>query len=65
MKNDRINWDGHAGMVVRGVTGVLIVVAFLSSLNLNRLKTLVIIIVLFTGIMLIRSSIKSSLYKDY
>lgn len=65
MKNDRINWDGHAGMVVGGVTGVLMAVAFLSSLNLNSLKTLVIIIVLFTGIMLIRSSIKSSLYKDY
>lgn len=65
MKNDRINWDGHAGMVVRGVTGVLIVVAFLSSLNLNSLKTLVIIIVLFTGIILIHSSIKSGLYKDY
>lgn len=65
MKNDRINWDGHAGMVVGGVTGVLMAVAFLSSLNLNSLKTLVIIIVLFTGIILIRSSIKSRLYKDY
>lgn len=52
-------------MVVGGVTGVLIAVAFLSSLNLNSLKTLVIIIVLFTGIMLIRYSIKSALYKDY
>lgn len=59
MKNDRINWDGYAGMVVGGVIGVLIAVAFLSSLNLNSLKTLVIIIVLFTGITLIRSSIKS------
>ncbi|WP_430466359.1 hypothetical protein [Streptococcus hyovaginalis] len=65
MKNDYINWDGHAGMVVGGVTGVLMAVAFLSSLNLNSLKILVIIIVLFTGIILIRSSIKSGLYKDY
>ncbi len=65
IKNDRINWDGYAGMVVGGGTGVLIAVAFLSSLNLNSLKALVIIIVLFTDIMLIRSSIKSGLYKDH
>ncbi|MDY4760670.1 sulfite exporter TauE/SafE family protein [Streptococcus thoraltensis] len=61
VKNDRISWNGYAGMVLGGIVGVLIAVAFLSNLNLNSLKVLVVIIVLFTGSMLIRSSLKPQL----
>ena len=61
IKNDRISWNGYAGMVFGGILGVLIAVAFLANLNLNNLKILVIIIVLFTGLMLIRSSFKPQL----
>lgn len=61
VKNNRISWNGYAGMVFGGIVGVLIAVAFLSNLNLNSLKVLVIVIVLFTGSMLIRSSLKPQL----
>lgn len=61
IKNKRVSWDGFAGLVTGGVVGVLIAVLFLTRLNIDSLKALVIIIVTFTGIMLIRSSLKSSI----
>lgn len=56
IKADRVNWTGFAGMVVGGIAGVLVAVKFLTSIDLNILKTLVIVIVIYTGIMLIRSA---------
>lgn len=61
VKNDRITWNGYAGMVLGGIVGVLIAVAFLSNLNLNSLKALVVVVVFLTGVMLIRSSLKPQL----
>ncbi|MFC3931889.1 sodium:solute symporter [Streptococcus dentapri] len=57
IKANRVNWTGYAGLAVGGVIGVLIAVRFLTSINLNTLKTLVVGIVIFTGIMLIRASL--------
>ncbi|MGT2929344.1 TSUP family transporter [Streptococcus dentasini] len=57
IKADRVNWTGYAGLVLGGIIGVLIAVRFLTSIDLNTLKTLVVGIVIFTGIMLIRSSL--------
>ncbi|EMP72343.1 membrane protein [Streptococcus sobrinus DSM 20742 = ATCC 33478] len=56
IKADRVNWTGYAGLVLGGVIGVLIAFKFLTSINIDTLKTLVIAIVIFTGVMLIRSS---------
>lgn len=65
VKNDRITWNGYAGMVLGGIVGVLIAIAFLSHLNLNSLKALVVVVVFFTGVMLIRSSLKPQLKDKY
>lgn len=56
IKADRVNWTGYAGLVLGGVIGVLIAFKFLTSINIDTLKTLVIAIVIFTGVMFIRSS---------
>ncbi|AUT05060.1 hypothetical protein SPSF3K_00319 [Streptococcus parauberis] len=59
IKGNRVSWTGFAGIVIGGVIGVLIAVFFLTNLDINNLKKLVVLIVIFTGIMLIRSSIAS------
>ena len=61
IKSGRVNWDGFLGLVVGGIIGVIVAVLFLTNLNLNSLKLLVVFIVLFTGGMLIRSSFKKTL----
>ncbi|WP_165212652.1 TSUP family transporter [Streptococcus tangpeifui] len=57
IKADRVNWTGYAGLVLGGIIGVLIAVFFLTNIDLNTLKVLVVGIVIFTGTMLIRSSL--------
>ncbi len=57
IKADRVNWTGFAGLVLGGIIGVLLAFIFLTSINIDTLKTLVIAIVIFTGGMLIRSSL--------
>ncbi|KHD46299.1 sodium:solute symporter [Streptococcus hongkongensis] len=59
IKGDRVSWTGFAGVVIGGCIGVLLAVFFLTNLDINNLKKLVVIIVIFTGVMLIRSSIAS------
>lgn len=56
IKADRVSWTGFAGIAIGGTIGVLIAVFFLTHLNIDSLKKIVVIIVIFTGIMLIRSS---------
>ncbi|MCS4488245.1 sulfite exporter TauE/SafE family protein [Streptococcus sciuri] len=61
IKSGRVNWEGFLGLVVGGILGVIVAVLFLTNLNLNSLKLLVIFIVIFTGCMLIRSSFKETI----
>lgn len=61
IKADRVSWDGFAGIVLGGIIGVLLAVFFLTNLDLNSLKLLVVLIVIFTGGMLIRSSLNPSI----
>ncbi|MGT2933797.1 sulfite exporter TauE/SafE family protein [Streptococcus catagoni] len=56
IKDDRVSWKGLIGLSTGGVIGVLLAVFFLTNLDINSLKKLVVIIVIFTGIILIRSS---------
>ena len=58
IREKRVAWEGSAGMVLGGIIGVLIAVRFLTSLDLNVLKQFVVLIVLFTGGMMIRASFK-------
>ncbi|VTS23017.1 sulfite exporter TauE/SafE family protein [Streptococcus pseudoporcinus] len=57
IKDDRVSWEGFAGIVSGGIIGVLLAVLFLTHLHLDALKKVVLLIVIATGIMLIRSSI--------
>ncbi|HEP1462252.1 TPA: sodium:solute symporter [Streptococcus pyogenes] len=59
IKANRVSWDGFAGIVSGGIIGVLLAVFFLTNLDINSLKLLVIAIVFFTGGMLTRSSFTS------
>lgn len=61
IKNDRVSWTGFAGMVTGGVIGVLVAVLFLTNLDIESLKKLVIVIVILTGILLIRSSFRKNI----
>ncbi|HEO7498752.1 TPA: sulfite exporter TauE/SafE family protein [Streptococcus agalactiae] len=65
IKSGRVNWNGFAGLVTGGILGVIVAVLFLTNLDLNSLKTLVVGIVLFTGAMLIRSSFKKTMPKSH
>ncbi|KPJ22171.1 sodium:solute symporter [Streptococcus phocae] len=60
ISSDRVSWDGFAGIVSGGVIGVLLAVFFLTNLDINSLKMLVVVIVILTGGMLIRSSFAST-----
>ncbi|MBM7642511.1 putative membrane protein YfcA [Streptococcus loxodontisalivarius] len=61
IKSDRVNWPGVLGIIIGGVIGVLIAALFLSSLDINNLKILVVFIAIFTGISLLRSSLKKTM----
>ncbi|WP_303974143.1 sulfite exporter TauE/SafE family protein [Streptococcus merionis] len=57
IQSDRVHWPGVLGIIVGGVVGVLTAAVFLTSLDINHLKILVIFIAFYTGIMLLRSSL--------
>ncbi|MFS1663629.1 TSUP family transporter [Streptococcus sp. zg-JUN1979] len=63
IKSGRVNWDGFAGLVFGGFAGVIVAVLFLTNINIDSLKILVVFIVLLTGLMLIRSSLKKPIQK--
>ncbi|HEM5989662.1 TPA: sodium:solute symporter [Streptococcus suis] len=56
IQSGRVNWPGVPGIIVGGVLGVLTAAFFLSSLDVNNLKVLVVFIASYTGITLLRSS---------
>jgi uncharacterized membrane protein YfcA len=57
IKSDRVHWPGTFGIIIGGVLGVLTAAFFLSNLDINHLKILVVFIAFFTGATLLRSSI--------
>ncbi|HFI0632714.1 TPA: sodium:solute symporter [Streptococcus suis] len=60
IQSGRVNWPGVPGIIVGGVLGVLTAAFFLSSLDVNNLKILVVFIASYTGITLLRSSLVKS-----
>lgn len=59
IKSDRISWPGLLGIIVGGCLGVLTAAFFLSNLDINNLKILVILIASYTGLMLLKASQKN------
>lgn len=57
IQSDRVHWPGVLGITCGGVIGVLIAIRFLTKLDIGSLKILVVFIALYTGFMLLRSSI--------
>ncbi|EMB84041.1 hypothetical protein PHG01_00682 [Streptococcus mutans PKUSS-HG01] len=57
IKSDRVHWPGTFGIIIGGILGVLTAAFFLSNLDINNLKILVVFIAFFTGATLLRSSI--------
>lgn len=56
IKSGRVNWPGALGIIVGGSLGVLTAAFFLSQLDINKFKVLIIFIAIFTGTSLLRSS---------
>ncbi|MBF0787648.1 MULTISPECIES: sulfite exporter TauE/SafE family protein [unclassified Streptococcus] len=59
IKSGRVHWPGVLGIIVGGVFGVLLAAKFLSSLDVNNLKMLVVFIASYTGLSLLSSSFVS------
>lgn len=57
IKSDRISWPGLFGIIVGGILGVLTAAFFLSNLNVDSLKILVVFIASYTGLTLLRASL--------
>lgn len=56
IKSGRVNWPGVLGIIIGGSFGVLTAAFFLSKLDINHFKILIVFIALFTGTSLLRSS---------
>ncbi|CDO18980.1 Sulfite exporter TauE/SafE [Streptococcus gallolyticus] len=56
IKSGRVNWSGVLGIIIGGSFGVLTAAFFLSKLDINHFKILIVFIALFTGTSLLRSS---------
>lgn len=57
IESNRVHWPGVSGIIVGGVLGVLTAATFLTQLDIESLKILVVFIALYTGVMLLRSSV--------
>ncbi|MFC6278821.1 sulfite exporter TauE/SafE family protein [Streptococcus moroccensis] len=57
IQSDRVHWPGVLGIIVGGILGVLTAAMFLTQLDVNHLKLLVVFIALYTGGMLLRASL--------
>lgn len=64
IESGRVSWKGVAGMMTGGVCGVLTAAMFLTKLDINKLKILVVCIAIYTGCMLIRSSLVQTIQKN-
>ncbi|GFH40608.1 sulfite exporter TauE/SafE family protein [Lactococcus insecticola] len=61
IKKDRVYWNGLLGMMIGGILGVVVAAKVITNIDINLLKKAMVVIVIYTGIMLIRTSfIKAS-----
>ncbi|GFH41469.1 membrane protein [Lactococcus hodotermopsidis] len=56
IKKDRVYWNGLLGMMIGGIFGVIVAAKVITNIDIELLKKAMVVIVIYTGIMLIRSS---------
>ena len=60
IKMDRISWRGFAGVTIGGVLGVIVAAKFFTSIDINLLKKLIVVVSLWTAVGLLRDSFKTN-----
>ena len=60
IKMDRISLRGFAGVTIGGVLGVIVAAKFFTSMDINLLKKLIVVVSLWTAVGLLRDSFKTN-----
>ncbi|WP_278848483.1 sulfite exporter TauE/SafE family protein [Leuconostoc lactis] len=60
IKMDRISWRGFAGVTIGGIFGVIVAAKFFTSMDVQLLKLLIIVVSLWTAFGLFRDSFKQN-----
>lgn len=60
IKMDRISWRGFAGVMIGGILGVIVAAKFFTSMDVQLLKLLIIVVSLWTAFGLFRDSFKQN-----
>ncbi|MFT8992601.1 MAG: sulfite exporter TauE/SafE family protein [Leuconostoc mesenteroides] len=60
IKMDRVSWQGFAGVAIGGVLGVIVAAKFFTSMNVDLLNKLIVIVALWTIFGLVRDSMKKN-----
>ncbi|KMY77633.1 sodium:solute symporter [Leuconostoc mesenteroides subsp. dextranicum] len=60
IKMDRVSWRGFAGVAIGGVLGVIVATKFFTSMNVDLLNKLIVIVALWTIFGLVRDSMKKN-----
>ncbi len=60
IKMDRISWRGFAGVTIGGVLGVIVAAKFFTSMDIDLLKKLIVVVSLWTAVGLLRDSFKTN-----
>ncbi|OFI50082.1 sodium:solute symporter [Floricoccus tropicus] len=61
IRRDRVEWNGLLGMILGGIVGVFIAAKVVTGIDIELLKKITIVIVIYTGISLIHSSFKKKI----
>lgn len=60
IKMDRVSWRGFAGVAIGGVLGVIVAAKFFTSMDVNLLNKLIVVVALWTIFGLLRDSMKKN-----
>lgn len=60
IKMDRVSWRGFAGVTIGGILGVIVSAKFFTSMDVQLLKLLIIVVSLWTAVGLLRDSFKQN-----
>lgn len=60
IKMNRVSWQGFAGVAIGGVLGVIVAAKFFTSMNVDLLNKLIVIVALWTIFGLVRDSMKKN-----
>lgn len=60
IKMDRVSWRGFAGVTIGGILGVIVAAKFFTSMDVQLLKLLIIVVSLWTAVGLLRDLFKQN-----